>query len=354
MDEAASPYPSEYQRALEGFLDDLRIQRAASQHTVRSYSADVRGFFDFLLADSGGEPPALDQVELGNLRGWLWDMHNQNRAAGTVARRIAGLRAFGAYCQRQGLTRGNPAARLVSPKRASRLPAVLKQEQAAGVLDRAEALAHPECTPVQDTEPQEDFPAGAPLQDTASRDSTSQEAASQDAAPRERAQRLRDAAMLELLYATGMRVSELAALDVDAIDDSIRMVTVLGKGNKERRVPYGVPAQSAVDAWLAQGRPELLGPRSGQALFLGARGGRIDVRQVRRVVHAATAGQAGSPELAPHGLRHSAATHMVENGADIRQVQEYLGHSSLNSTQIYTHVSMRRLREGYEQAHPRA
>jgi integrase/recombinase XerC len=164
---------------------------------------------------------------------------------------------------------------------------------------------------------------------------------------------LRDRAVLELLYATGVRVSELCGLDTSDVDASRRVVRVFGKGAKERAVPYGVPAQDALDAWLHTGRPALAGPASGDALFLGARGGRLQQTVVRRIVDAA-ARLAGLPHTSPHDLRHSAATHLLDGGADLRAVQDLLGHASLSSTQIYTHVSTERLRAAFRQAHPRA
>jgi integrase/recombinase XerC len=165
---------------------------------------------------------------------------------------------------------------------------------------------------------------------------------------------LRDVAMVELLYATGMRVGELSALDVDDLDRERRVVRVLGKGRKERSVPYGVPAARAVDDWLEHGRPGLAAHGSGAAMFLGVRGGRVGQRTVRRVVHARLVDVEGAPDMGPHGLRHTAATHLLEGGADLRAVQEILGHASLATTQLYTHVSTERLRAAYRQAHPRA
>jgi integrase/recombinase XerC len=167
-------------------------------------------------------------------------------------------------------------------------------------------------------------------------------------------QDLRDRAVLELLYATGIRVSELCGLDVDDVDGDRRVVRVLGKGRKERAVPYGVPAGRALDEWLSRGRPRWVRPSSGPALVLGARGGRIDPRTVRSVVHGRLGEVPGAPDLGPHGLRHSTATHLLEGGADLRSVQELLGHATLATTQIYTHVSIERLRKSYERAHPRA
>jgi integrase/recombinase XerC len=165
---------------------------------------------------------------------------------------------------------------------------------------------------------------------------------------------LRDVAMVELLYATGVRVGELCSLDVDDVDAGRRMVRVLGKGNKERVVPFGVPAAEAMEAWLTRGRPRLSSGHSPPAAFLGRRGGRVNQRQVRQVVHLALERIEGAPSLGPHGLRHSAATHLLDGGADLRSVQELLGHATLTTTQLYTHVSVERLRTSYRQAHPRA
>ncbi len=160
--------------------------------------------------------------------------------------------------------------------------------------------------------------------------------------------------MLELLYATGMRVGELCGLDVDDVDRDRNVVRVFGKGRKERTVPFGLPAAAAIDTWLGRGRGQLARPGSGAALFLGARGGRIDQRAVRTLVHRRIADVPGAPEMGPHGLRHTAATHLLEGGADLRSVQELLGHASLATTQRYTHVTTDRLRKAYRQAHPRA
>jgi integrase/recombinase XerC len=165
---------------------------------------------------------------------------------------------------------------------------------------------------------------------------------------------MRDAAMLELLYATGIRVGELVALDVGNVDRERNLVRVLGKGRKERSVPFGHPAARAIDRWLTAGRPSLVAEGAGAALFVGARGRRIDQRAVRTLVHRRIAEVPGAPDIGPHGLRHSAATHLLEGGADLRAVQELLGHASLATTQLYTHVTTDRLRRAYQQAHPRA
>ncbi|MEU4455483.1 tyrosine-type recombinase/integrase, partial [Nocardioides sp. NPDC023903] len=165
---------------------------------------------------------------------------------------------------------------------------------------------------------------------------------------------MRDIAVLEMLYATGARVGELVGLDLDDVDYERRIIRVLGKGRKERMVPFGGPAVRALDRWVVRGRPQLVNESSGPALFLGARGGRLDQRAVRTLVHRRLADVPGAPDLGPHGLRHSTATHLLEGGADLRSVQELLGHASLATTQIYTHVSSDRLRKAYRQAHPRA
>jgi integrase/recombinase XerC len=165
---------------------------------------------------------------------------------------------------------------------------------------------------------------------------------------------LRDLAVLELLYASGIRVSELVGLDIDDLDHDRRVVRVLGKGNRERSVPYGLKAQNAIDSWLRRGRPQLAASASGAALFLGVRGGRLNQRAARSIVHDRLKAVPDAPDVGPHGLRHTAATHLLEGGADLRSVQELLGHASLNTTQIYTHVTIERLRNAYRQAHPRA
>jgi integrase/recombinase XerC len=212
--------------------------------------------------------------------------------------------------RRAGLTAEDVGLRLVSPKAQRTLPDVLAPDQARVVVESAAGAEEP---------------VG-----------------------------LRDAVVLELLYASGIRVSELVGLDVDDVDRGRRLLRVLGKGRKERSVPYGVPAERALDAWLTRGRPALATERSGPALLLGLRGGRLDAREVRRSVHAAVAAAPGAPDIGPHGLRHSAATHVLEGGADLRSVQELLGHASLATTQIYTHVTVERLRAVHAQAHPRA
>jgi integrase/recombinase XerC len=230
-----------------------------------------------------------------------------------MARRATAVRVFTAWAHRVGRSDSDPGAALATPKTHKSLPSALTAAQARAVLETAETRADD----------------GSPVG-------------------------LRDVAILELLYATGIRVGELCGLDVDDVDRNRRVVRVFGKGRKERTVPYGVPADRALGHWLEVGRPALVAAGAGAALFLGARGRRVDQRAVRAMVHARLADVPDAPDLGPHGLRHTAATHLLEGGADLRTVQELLGHASLSTTQLYTHVTSERLRQAYRLAHPRA
>lgn len=302
--------PQALGRSLAGLETYLRHELGRSPHTVRAYVGDIADLLAFAAARGGTTPADVDRV---TLRAWLADMDRDGAARATIARRSAAVRCYTGWATRCGLMTEDPATRLGSPKVRRDLPEVLRQGQAAQLLNVTAVRADDD-----------------------------------DAV------HLRDRAMLELLYATGIRVSELVGIDLDDIEWSRSTVRVLGKGAKERVVPFGVPAARAVRKWLSDGRPALWSPLAGHALFLGARGGRVDPRVVRRVVHLLLGFLADAPDVGPHGLRHSMATHMLEGGADLRSVQELLGHSSLGTTQIYTHVSIERLRGAYEQAHPRA
>ncbi|KNH15810.1 recombinase XerC [Arthrobacter sp. ZBG10] len=295
---------------LEAFAAYLSGERAVSPHTRRAYLGDLTG----LLAYAAQEGAAsLADLELGTFRRWLGAQNSAGVARATLARRSASARVFTSWALREERIPADPALRLKAPKRERSLPGVLQASQ----LDRLLAgLA----TAASD---------GGPLA-------------------------VRDRAIVELLYATGVRVGELAGLDVDDLDPDRRTLRVIGKGNKERTVPYGVPAAVAVDDWLRRGRPLVATGTSGPALFLGARGGRVDQRQVRTLVNRLFEALGDTSASGPHALRHSAATHLLDGGADLRAVQEILGHSSLATTQIYTHVSVDRLRQSYQQAHPRA
>jgi len=296
---------------LTDFARYLDAERGLSRHTSRAYLGDVRALLGY-LRDSRGVSEVGD-IELGDLRGWLAAMSRESAAARTsVARRAASARTFFRWATRTGRIPADPSLRLVAPRRSAHLPGVLRQSEATELMAVAEVAADD----------------GDPIS-------------------------ARDRAIVELLYASGLRVSELAGCDVDDIDHTVGVVRVLGKGGKERVVPFGRPAAEALREWAAY-RPMLVNEHSGAALFLGRRGRRVDPRQVREAVHRLVAHVPGAPDLAPHGLRHSAATHLLEGGADLRTVQELLGHASLATTQIYTHVSAERLRRSYEQAHPRA
>jgi integrase/recombinase XerC len=338
---------------VSGYAEHLR-SRDVSEHTARAYVSDITDFLDHAghstkmrrrtgdgeQAEQQGSPQNqglrvdVSAIDLDDLRSWLIALDDAGAARSTVARKIAAVRSFFAYgVSRLGLT-NNPAARLRTPKKESRLPTVLKPQQAAELIAAAD---------VADSDGEE---AGGSSAGTRPSEGEGE-------GPLEAAKRLRDAAILEMLYATAVRVSELTALDRSDVDHRSAMITVLGKGNKERRVPFGTPAQRALDAWLSV-RHLFARSGSGDALFLGVRGGRIGARQVRELVHRYGTDDPSAPDIGPHGLRHSAATHMLDRGADLRQIQELLGHSTMSSTQIYTHVSMQRLQETYRRAHPRA
>lgn len=299
-----------WDRVIDDYERHLRLERDLTEHTVRGYVSDVKG-----LADHAERLGVRDPADLTirTVRSHLAQQRSLGRARSTLARRSTSLRVFTAWLLRTGRATTDAAALLVSPAARRELPATLSASEIRAVLD-----------------------AAAERIDTDAVTGT------------------RDLAMLELLYATGIRVGELVGLDIDDLDRARQLVRVFGKGRKERSVPFGLPAQDAVEAWLQHGRPQVATSASGPAMFLGVRGGRIDQRTVREVVHRRLADVEGVPDLGPHGLRHTAATHLLEGGADLRSVQEVLGHASIGTTQIYTHVSNERLRAAFRQAHPRA
>ncbi|MGV0349848.1 tyrosine recombinase XerC [Corynebacterium guaraldiae] len=285
--------------AIEDFAEYQRIVRGRSDATVRGYCSDLR-----LLAT---EVPDFSAFTLNSLREWLAHAVSEGKSRSTLARRTAAVRAFSTWAAREGYLKTDVAQRLATPKVGKHLPTVMSPSAAQELMGNAVSA--------------------------------------------DEIHFLRDSAMLEFLYATGARVAELVGLNIGDIDVSRRTARVTGKGNKQRVVPFGDAAHDALCAWLQIGRPQLAGDT--EAVFVGTRGGRIDPRQVRRVVERA-AQVTGTPGLTPHGLRHSAATHLLEGGADLRIVQELLGHSSLQTTQVYTHVSAQRLKDVYARAHPRA
>jgi integrase/recombinase XerC len=302
-------WPEGFTVLLTDYERHLIAERDLSRHSVRAYLGDVADLLEHLIRLGHDDLAGLD---IHGLRSWLAKQQSLGKSRSTMSRRATAARVFTAWAQRTGRISTDPGALLASPRPHKSLPGVLGQADTRAVLDAAAVAADD----------------GSPIG-------------------------LRDLAIMELLYATGIRVGELCALDIDDIDPSRRVVRVFGKGRKERSVPYGVPASDALRRWLDEARPRLVRPGSGPAVFLGARGGRIDQRAVRRLVHERI-GVVDVPDLSPHGLRHTAATHLLEGGADLRSVQELLGHASLATTQIYTHISTDRLRRAYEQAHPRA
>jgi integrase/recombinase XerC len=308
--EPEAALPEALDAALGGFCDYLRSERDRSEHTIRAYAGDVASLLDHLVRLGDSDLYGLD---VATLRSWLARQRSQGRSQSTLARRASAARVFTAWAYRQGLLPTDPGRLLASAKGGRVLPEVLR-------VDQASILLH----------------------------AVADEAGSADPVV------LRDRALLELLYATGIRVSELVGVDRADLDDDRRVVRVTGKGRKERTVPYGEPARRAVRDWLEIGRPELTCADSGDAVFLGVRGRRLGARGAREIVHRRMRAVPEAPNLGPHGLRHTTATHLLEGGADLRSVQELLGHASLGTTQIYTHVSVERLRRTYEQAHPRA
>jgi integrase/recombinase XerC len=309
-EQAEAGLPESFARVLGDYERHLTAERDLTAHTVRAYVADVAGLLEHSRRLGHDDVSGLD---LRTLRSWLANQQTRGKSRTTLARRATAARVFTAWLARTGRVEVDAGASLASPKAHRSLPPVLRSDEARDLIKAAAEIAD------------DGSPTG-----------------------------LRDVAMLELLYATGIRVGELVGLGVDDVDRERLVVRVLGKGRKERSVPYGHPAAQALDRWLALGRPQLRVEGAGGALFLGARGRRIDQRAVRTLVHRRIADVPGAPDIGPHGLRHTAATHLLEGGADLRSVQELLGHASLATTQLYTHVTTDRLRKAYRQAHPRA
>ena len=322
--------PPAFAEALDAFLDHLRLQQNRSPHTVRAYRGDLTSLFSHAARAQLTEPGQLD---LKILRSWLAKLSSMGASRATLARRASSARTFTAWAVRRGYATADPGARLAAARPSRHLPTVLRQDEAIRAMQPPAATAPADRAAAASADRAAAAPADRAADDT---------------------ELLRDQVVLELLYAGALRVSELCGLDLADLDLSRRTVRVLGKGRKERVVPIGVPAVRATDRWLAEGRPRWATSASGPALLLGARGRRLDPRTARRSVHRRLAAVGGLPDLGPHGLRHTAATHLLEGGADLRSVQELLGHATLATTQIYTHVSIERLRATYERAHPRA
>lgn len=294
---------------LAAYERHLRVERNLAANTSKAYLTDIRSLLEHAQRLGIDDP---DQLDLRTLRSWLAKQQTLGRARTSLARKATAARVFTRWLTRTGVADSDVGATLGSPKAHRTLPPVLRVDEAESLIRSAADLADD----------------GSPVG-------------------------VRDVAILELLYATGIRVGELCGLDLDDVDRDRRLVRVFGKGSKERTVPYGAPAADALQRWTTA-RPVLRIEDSGPALFLGARGRRIDQRTVRAMVHRRVADVSGAPDIGPHGLRHTAATHLLEGGADLRSVQELLGHASLATTQLYTHVSADRLRNAFHQAHPRA
>ncbi|WP_433791779.1 tyrosine recombinase XerC [Actinoplanes sp. CA-252034] len=363
--------PVALRSAVDDFGRHLAVVEGRSEHTVRAYVGDVVSLLDHAVAEGRG---VVVELDITVLRGWLAARMGSGAARSSQARRAAAARAFTGWAHRTGLAPDDPGAQLASPRAHRGLPTVLSADQAASLMNPPtreepgrtrnitresgkDTAAAQQGARTAGEETGEDAGTAAGNARTAQRDAgTAGE--SGEAAPREAGAggdglEIRDRAVLELLYATGIRVAELCSLNRADVDHARQVVRVFGKGAKERAVPFGHPARRALDAWLRLGRPALVNRSSRDALFLGVKGGRLQPTVVRRIV-ADAARAAGLPHTSPHDLRHSAATHLLDGGADLRAVQELLGHSSLASTQIYTHVSTERLRAAFNQAHPRA
>jgi integrase/recombinase XerC len=293
----------------KAFGEYLSAARGYSAHTVKGYLTDIEDLVTF--ADSKGCGKAK-QLDLELVRDWLYEIDQRGMAKSTMARKSASVRSFTSWLEKTGVTETDVAARLKSPKAARTLPKVASKESVDSIIAALQPLAT------------EDNPAG-----------------------------IRNLLIIEMLYATGCRVSELVGLNLDDIDYSRNIIRVMGKGAKQRMVPFGGPARVALDRWIQVGRTRLVSERSASAVLINSKGSRLGVRQVYTLV-AELLGQTPTGTAGPHTLRHSAATHLLDGGADLRAVQELLGHASLGTTQIYTHVSVERLKEGYARAHPRA
>lgn len=300
-----------YSKNLKEFLDYLKVEKNRSENTIRSYQTDLELLLEFLTNKGISN---LDNSNGDVIKEWVIDLKKKNISNTTIARRISSVKMFFGFLVKKNYIKTNPTLKLITPKLSKVLPNVLGQKQAEQLLTQAA-----------------DFEIEEETQEI----------------------RIRDYAILEVLYSTGIRVSELVGLNLDDINFNNLTMKVLGKGRKERFVPFGIPAKDAIDKYLDESRNKFMNKKT-EALFLGQRGNRLNVRQVRRILNKAMHQIENGKEISPHDLRHSAATHMLEAGADLRIVQELLGHSSLATTQKYTHVTIERLREVFANAHPRA
>lgn len=291
----------------------LRANLAVSEHTLRAYISDLRSFTTYCQVGELSQENIRRVVTLRAIRSWLASLVQQGKSRSTISRRTASIRSFTAWAYRRQYLDSDPGMLVTAARGDQKLPQVQTPSDTAELLSFAATRAREENSPAT----------------------------------------IRDWAILETIYATGIRVSEVCSLETTSIDQQGMTLRVIGKGNKERVVPFTRACSSALQVWLSQGRPSLVTPEAGRALFVGDKGKRIDPRVIRAMIHRMCA-QAGVRDLAPHALRHTAATHILAGGADLRAVQEMLGHSSLQTTQRYTHVDAQRLSAIYKQAHPRA
>ncbi|MFM1825931.1 MAG: hypothetical protein RLZZ37_566 [Actinomycetota bacterium] len=300
-----------YSKTLEDFLEYLKIEKNRSENTIRSYQTDLELLLEFV---NNKGVLSFNKISTELIKEWIISLKKNQISNTTISRRISSVKVFFNYLIKNNLIEINPTLKVIAPKLNKVLPNILGQKQAEQLLDQA-AIYEIE-------EESIDI-------------------------------RIRDYAILEVLYSTGIRVSELVGLNIHDVNFNNLTLKVLGKGRKERVVPFGIPAREALDKYLNEARNKF-NDKNSLALFLGQRGSRLNVRQVRRILNKAMSQIENGKEISPHDLRHSAATHMLEAGADLRIVQELLGHSSLATTQKYTHVTIERLREVFANAHPRA
>ena len=298
---------------IEQFLEHLRYERNVSGHTIRNYASDLEQFLQFLTADGKRKAPEVSQIDHLTVREWLSSLHTEQKKKASIARKLAALRTFFQFLVREGMLELNPAKLVATPKLEKKLPKHLSIEEAIRFIESPD--------------PETDLGK-------------------------------RDRAMLELMYATGVRVAELTTLNIADVDFKNQLVRVTGKRRKQRIVPFGDPAGVAIQCYLEVRETFLLNApiskRDDDALFLNYQGTRITTRSVGRMVEKYIRLCAGMHNISPHALRHSFATHLLDSGADLRDIQELLGHARLSTTQVYTHVSMEKLIEVYDRAHPKA
>jgi integrase/recombinase XerC len=303
---------------IERYVNYLQNERNASPHTIRNYRSDLLQFRDFLSQSQPGVPVAIASIDALRIRGFLAHLFQREKEKTSIARKLASVRAFFKFLCREGILKENPATLVSTPKLARALPRIMTEEEMNGFLDRVARAVR-------------------------------------EAEPQARPARLRDRAILEILYASGLRVSELEGLDLRSVTFGDDMLLVRGKGRKERIVPFGSKAKQALEDYLPERARILSRTKTGSpALFLNARGRRLTTRSVDRLVKSYVRSYGPEVHVSPHSLRHAFASHLLTEGADLRAIQEMLGHASLSTTQKYTQVSIKQLIEVYDKTHPKA